>query len=248
MEADVCAALGIRNSRHRSGLHSLESERAANLAELVYGRIKTNWLRSSAGSRVSHSRQNWRWCSIQPQISAANRSPEVVLERAIAGACLRQGRSDWANQIPVASGLVAGAGDARRAIDLVHKLGSGHFEFLEFKIASDTPLYAAVEIISYASLWLLTRAEPLAHQTELVTAEHIDLRVLAPAGFYAPFRLAHLEKVLDHSVRRLARDNGIAMTFGFQALHYGLLGFPPPPDQSLLDLLGKREPLHRLDA
>jgi hypothetical protein len=55
------------------------------------------------------------------------------------------------------SGLIAGVADGRRAIDLVHQCGRRHFELIEIKIASDKPLYAAVEIIGYGCIGLLAR-------------------------------------------------------------------------------------------
>jgi hypothetical protein len=131
-----------------------------NVVDLIFQTVADNYERGDAATNRNRSEENWRWHRLQPQIAAHNTSPEVVLERAIAAACQRTGRTDWANQVPVASGLIDGATDGRRAIDLVHQCSERHFELIELKIASDTPLYAAVEIIGYGCIWLLARAHP----------------------------------------------------------------------------------------
>lgn len=150
VEAAACNALGIKRLRHRSALQSLRLDSGVDLAELVHRIVSSNWSTGRAASNKNRSGQNWRW-ALQPQIGERNRSPEVVLERAIAGACVRGGRIDWANQIPVASGLISGAADGRRALDLAYRSGERRFQLIELKIASDTPLYAAVELLGYAS-------------------------------------------------------------------------------------------------
>lgn len=243
VELAVCEALGIARLGHRSALRSLRHQSAVDLAELVHRVISANWTAGRAGDNKERSAQTWRW-ALQPQIGLANRSPEVVLERGIAGACARAGRSDWANQIPVASGLIEGASDGRRAIDLVHRDSDRRFELIELKIASDTPLYAAVELLGYASAWLLARADPPARPSVLLEAEHLDLRVLAPAPYYAPFDLKNLGATLNNSVRSLGERCGVSLSFGFDVLPGELSHSPLPDDATLLDLLSKRQPLH----
>ena len=76
VENAVCQALGIRNVRHRSALHSLRAADDIDLAQLVYRVIADNWVAMGAAANINRSRQNWRW-TLQPQIGAANRSPEV---------------------------------------------------------------------------------------------------------------------------------------------------------------------------
>ena len=139
MEEAVCSALGIRKLRHRSALLALRLPDHVDLADMVFGVIWENWIAGRAAENMTRSRQNWRW-SLQTYIGEANRSPEVMLEQAVAAACEAAGSSDWANQIPVASGLIAGARDNRRAIDLVHRRDTRTYEMIELKIASDTPL------------------------------------------------------------------------------------------------------------
>ena len=243
VEDRVCSLLGIANLRHRSGLHSLQIGDEVDLAQVVYSTIAQNWAAAHAGANKDRSRQNWRWV-LQSHIGANNSSPEVVLERAIAFACKEAGVTNWANQIPVASGLIKGAADGRRAIDLVQRRSDGAYELIELKIASDTPLYAAVELLGYACLWLLARCDPPAHEPDLLNADCVDLRVLAPKAYYAPFDLAALEQSVDHGVRSLGAQFGVRMSFGYDVLPDSLASSPLPSGSVLLGALAMRVPLN----
>jgi hypothetical protein len=90
----------------------------------VYDKVASSWGASHAAANKDRCRENWR-LTLQTHISPMNNSPEGILERAIAIACTD---GEWANQIPVASGLVSGAGDGRLAIDLAQRRGEGHYE------------------------------------------------------------------------------------------------------------------------
>lgn len=120
--------------------------------------------------------------------------------------------------MPVASGLIPAAGDRRRAIDLVHKLGNAHFELIELKIASDTPLFAAIEIIAYGCLWLIARSDKPTRPSALLDADQVDLCVLAPSDYYAPYELADLATALDVGVRALGEREGVELSFAFKHL------------------------------
>jgi hypothetical protein len=157
VEEAVCSALEIAGSRHVSVLRDLQLPPDLDFVRLIHRTIAHNHDRGNAAANRDRSRENWRWQRLRTQIAPHNGGAEVKLERAIAAACEATRCCDWANRIPAASGLIAGAGDGRRAIDLVHRRGDRHFELIELKIASDTPLYAAVEIIGYGCLWLLAR-------------------------------------------------------------------------------------------
>lgn len=242
--AAVSDALGIANVRHRSALRSLKIPDDVDLAAMVYETIAANWLAGDADANKDRSRQNWRW-TLQPQIGAENRSPEVVLERAIASACAAAGRTDWANQIPVASGLVVGASDGRCAIDLGQRRREGHYELIELKIASDTPLFAAVEILGYASLWLLARKDPPVTNPALLAAERVDLRVLAPSAFYATFDLRDLECRLNEGVQLLGGCQGARLSFAFDVLPLILTTNVLPDGENVLFELEQRTALHR---
>jgi hypothetical protein len=237
VERNVCDALGIVSTRHVSTALHLKVDVGLDLAEVIFRTVDDNYKRGGAADNRNRSRENWRWHRPQPQIAPQNTSAEVVLERAIAVACASSGRADWANQVPVASGLIPGAADGRRAIDLVHQCGERHFELIELKIASDTPLYAAVEVIGYGCIWLLARAHPPAVTTSILEADHIDLRVLAPPAYYARYDLTQLEAVLDSGCRTLGLTHGVRMSFAFLTLNECLVGPVTIDDDVLLRAL-----------
>jgi hypothetical protein len=161
VEAAVCRVLKISKLNHRSALleYSKRGDIPGGVVRAAYDQIAANWRACVTPATLVASRENWRWRVPQLGISEHNTSPEVVLERAIVNTCERNGRVDWSNQVPVASGLAGFSAERRRAIDLVHQKAPGHFQFIELKVGSDTPLYAAVEIIGYACLWRRARGE-----------------------------------------------------------------------------------------
>jgi hypothetical protein len=89
----------------------------------------------------------------------------------------------------------------------VHNLAHGVWEFIELKVNSDTPLYAAMEILQYGLLFLFSRhhQQELQYDTskELLQATQIHLKVLAPSRYYtsnragAPYQLQWLEESLN---------------------------------------------------
>lgn len=207
---------------------------------MIFEKVADNFERGAAAANRERSQENWRWHRPQLRIASHNSSPEVVLERAIVAACGRTGRTDWSNQIPVASGLIDGAADGRRAIDLVRQCGERHFELIELKIASDTPLYAAVEIIGYGCIWLLARRNPPGQKSLILEADHVDLRVLAPTDYYARYELTELEATLDRGCRALGQAQGLTLTFAFQALDGRLVDSSISDDAELLAALDNR--------
>lgn len=240
VEETVRSALGIASTQHRSATRDLRPPPDRDLVDMIFRTVADNHERGGAAANRDRSRENWRWPRPQSRIAAHNPSREVVLERAIAAACERTGRTDWANQVPVASGLIAGAADGRRAIDLVRRRGQGHFELIELKIDSDTPLYAGVEIIGYGCIWLLARKHPPRLRSAILEADRVDLRVLAPPAYYARYDLTALEAALDRGCRSLGQRQGVAMTFAFHALDERLAGKLPSDDAALLAALDRR--------
>lgn len=243
VDAAVCGVLGVASLRHRSALRELGSRHqipngSVSAALDVIGR---NWRRSPGASSGSTSKENWRWCVPQTFIGSSNRSPEVILERAIATACVAAGRNDWANQVPIASGVVHSSAERRRAIDLVHKRGECHYEFIELKIASDTPLFAAFEIISYVGVWLLSRKAQCGKP--LLEAEKIYARVLAPAAYYAPFNLGQIEEKLDCELREYGERFGTKLSFAFEVLPDDFEPLLQYDDDHIFTLIGGRRRL-----
>lgn len=236
---EAAARLGVRRLTHRSVPPRLEPSEAVAFVDAIHAIIAANHVRGAASANKDLSPENWRWQSLKPQISDHNRSPEVVVERAIATACARLGRTDWANQVPVASGLLGSTRDRRRAIDLVRQRDKHHFELIELKIASDTPLHAAVEILSHACLWLIARGDRPARPSVLLDADHVDLRVLAPAAYYGRFPLHDIETALDTGARALGERHGVTLTFAFDVLDERVRFTPPPDDATLLALLDR---------
>ena len=244
VDAAVCAVLGVRNLKHRSALHALgrvEPVQSGSVAAAL-DVIAANWERSARAGLGSASQQNWRWCKPQTHINKEkNRSAEVVLERALANAFHAAHREDWANQVPVASGVVRSSAERRRAIDLVHQRDEGHYEFIELKIASDTPLFAAFEIISYVGVWLLSRSDECGKS--LLEARRIDARVLAPAAYYAPFSLKQIEQILDQELHEYGARYGTALSFGFEVLPDGFEPLPRYENADVIQLIDGRRPL-----
>lgn len=236
----VCKALGIANLRHRSALHELgcRSNLPHGSVAAALDMIGHNWVCSQGTNLGSVSKENWRWCAPQTFIGSNNRSPEVILERAIASACLAAGRTDWANQVPIASGVVHAAAERRRAIDLVHMRDERHFEFIELKIASDTPLFAAFEIISYVGVWLLSKKA--GSGKALLEEEKIDARVLAPIAYYAPFELKQIEQKLNDELRAYGEHCGTKLSFAFEVLPDDFEPLPRYEDDRIFALIDGR--------
>lgn len=233
----AAATLGIANVRHRSA--APDRPRLRWLADVIFAGVEENWRAANASANLWRSAANWRWWQPQTAISAHNTSPEVVFERHVAVAAARSGDRRWANQVPIASGLV-GSGERRRAIDLVERRGERHFAFIELKIASDTPLFATVEVLGYAAIWLLSRRSTT--HSPILAADRVDLCVLAPAAFYRPYDVAALEEAVDESVARIGREQAVALSFRFDVLERDV-GAAALPDEILLERLTERPPL-----
>lgn len=165
------------------------------------------------------SAQNWRF-NKQLYISDENCSPEKKLEKAIA----KQTSNAWANQIPTSSGLLGATRDRHRNIDLGFRIAPGRFELIELKMDSDTPLYAAMELLEYAALYIYTRARLVAAGatvTELLAATTIHWRVLAPPSFYRAARLEWLQIALARDLQASAQQHlagAVEMDFAFTVL------------------------------
>jgi hypothetical protein len=195
------------------------------LLEELYQIIENNWQRSRPFYCKPPSKENWRVMR-RPQFAQYNISPEVTLERHIV-----QATEHWVNQVPTSSGLTGPRYDKARNIDLAHNLGPGEWEFIELKVNSDTPLYAAMEILQYGLLFLFSRR----HQEELgckkaskimLQASQIHLKVLAPSQYYLPYQppqqyqLQWLEESLNEGLQQFvdgSHQAPLQMDFQFEA-------------------------------
>ena len=191
----------------------------ATLLRAMVGQIEANWAASPRrldGRRPSP--QNWRFRAM-PGIAAHNQSPEKTLEKAIVNTAPD---ASWANQVPTASGLYQAHRDRHRNIDLVRRRGPGTYDFIELKVGSDTPAYAALEVVQYAALYTFARRHYTDHeraQHELLQAHTIHLRVLAPIPFYGKEPVAALERSISQGLAAFCAAEALAwqMDFAFLA-------------------------------
>lgn len=102
------------------------------------------------GTNCLPSAENWRFDK-RTSFREENLSPETLLERTIS----RVVDENWANQVPVDSGLVAGSA---HWIDLVFRAGTA-FSLIELKDESNTPLSAAIQVVRYGLVHAFTRCE-----------------------------------------------------------------------------------------
>ena len=232
-------ALGLTNigHKHKTSCRDLTETPVkdldvAALIEKIYGKIGHNWDSSTYHKR---SKENWRF-EKKRGISKKNDSPEVGLERAIINIPreLWSDALDWVNQVPTASGLVDPSADGSRRIDLVHKCGDKEYEFIELKVGSDTPLYAAMEILKYGVLYIFAReheeaSKYIKKEQDLLQAKNIHLRVLAPASYYAECDLAWLEICIDRGLGSFLANRGLSfqMDFKFETLSLTLTRSSP---------------------
>lgn len=244
--------LGVEGYRSRTTALILSRRKPLGLdgvsfVETLFEQLSRNWDRALSRSPAG-SLHNFRWHAPQLKLSEHNKSPEVSLERRLMAACHTLGRADWSNQVPLVSGITDSYAGKRRAVDLVHKRSAGGFEFVELKIASDTPLYAALEILIYGFLWLLSRRDR--HRLgyvgrPIIEATTVHLSVLAPQSFFAPFDLREFAAALDTGLSALGAEWGVELRFSqwafrpdFEWSHASALS---PPE--LIEFLDTREPV-----
>jgi hypothetical protein len=235
---------------HRSAALALsgDSQPARNPLVLITETmriIERNWTVSRSSYGKPASRQNWRF-ERRLAIAEANDSPEVQLERAIAAAL----GDDWANQVPTASGLTGPHNDRHRHLDLVHRSAPGVYTFYELKVASNTPLYAAMELLVRGLLYIFARRHVAAlgydpSAKELLRAQAIHLRVLAPRAFYAGLNFSWLATSLTAGLTQyLATVPDLALTMD---LAFKVFPFPITPTDTperLRDALTGLEPVY----
>ena len=160
-----------------------------------------------------------------PTIAAHNQSPEKTLEKAIV---TLEPPGIWANQVPTASGLYEGHRDRHRNIDLVQRSAPGEYAFIELKVGSDTPSYAAMEVLQYAALYTFARrhyTDDECVQHALLQAETIHLRVLAPRSFYGKEPIDGLERSITEGLAAFCAPESCAwmMDFAFLAFPTGFV-------------------------
>ena len=202
-----------------------QKEEIAACIEAVYKKISENYKKGSD----SYSSQNWRF-TLEVKIDPRNASAEKVLEKGIAKSMYGSGAHSWANQVPVASGLSFHRRDTKRSIDLVHELGKGSYEFIELKVASNNPVYAAIEVLVYGIVYVFFRvggpetnrtAMKTDHDTRLLTANKVSLKAIAPSNYYQSYdknQLRALADLFSDAVGDLAKNKiqNLRMNLSFE--------------------------------
>ena len=210
-----------RHYRHRKSYQRLSTApvvgfKGEALIGAIYEKVKSNLTgRTPSG-------ENWR-LTVNPakkdEAKAKNRDRklEVKLERRII-----QLPGGWFNQVPTASGLVSNHSDKRGSIDLIQRCSDGSYEFIELKITSNNPLFAAMEILQYGILYVLARKNKqirdACNEKELLQAKTIHLKVLAPTAYYDGCKLSWLENGINRGFKDFlkSQDLDLRMTFGFE--------------------------------
>lgn len=192
------------------------------------------------------SKFNWNFSyrdKKDPRTGEENDSPEVTLERAIIQARRKLNnpmhKDKWAYQMPVATGLFGSNTDKSSNIDLVRMYPDGAFEMIELKVGSNNPLYAAIEILLYGLAYAASRKLAVEigykiEELEILKAQQIHLRVLAPRSFYdSRYNLAWLENDLNKVLGQFSSKHGYHMTFGFYLLNYDWKPTSRPKEKDL---------------
>ena len=206
----------------------------------IYNQIELNFREPDNRFHLSGpSETNWRFEKI-PYINPKNPSSEKQLEKAIANLP----DEDWVNQVPTSGGIINSASDKLRNIDLVNRLKKRSYEFIELKMDSDTPLYAAFEITINGLIYLHSRKNYEDHHLEgkeLLSAKEISLQTLAPFPYYARYKLDWLEKELNRGLSKFLNQKfkeKLKMKFLFTAFSDNFDW--PCKDEKLLDALSNR--------
>lgn len=208
-----------------------------NLIDRLFKCSQVAWESFPKEQRRSRSTENWRF-AIQSLEGKNTTDPEVVLERLLAVVLDK----NWSNQIPVDSGLLGKISQKTsklvhrgKAIDLIHRQAD-QFSIIELKFESNTPLYAAIQVIKYGVAYLFYRQFVLPGYLKergndlcppIMKANSIDLVVLAPFKFYEPFiptssSSSWLEQFkrqinAEFGASNVRKAVGIPMTFQFEA-------------------------------
>ena len=193
------------------------------LVERTFRRIEANWDNSPRSGKPP-SKENWRH---KPSTEKVGQRLEVRLERAI----VELEGMPWANQVPTSSGLMGAHLDKTRNIDLVYDCGNGRYKFVELKVNSNTPLFAAMEILGYGLIYLFSRLYRNPSDKKMLDAKSIHLKVLAPYKYYyyitktpvrhdEKYQLAWLEGLINDGLGTFLDGFGVSMDFRFEA-------FPP---------------------
>jgi hypothetical protein len=160
------------------------------LVQVLFDLLDGNW--ALVRQNAHGSPENFRWRKPKPNYCKRNTSLETMLEKELIKALEASGNTEWSNQVPLISGIAGTAKPhafKKMSVDLVRRQGESCFEFVELKVESNTPVFAAVEILVYGLLWLLSRRDRqclgYAADNPILNAKSLKLSVLAPQSFYS---------------------------------------------------------------
>lgn len=240
--------------RHRKSYQWLVATRTSTIkGEALIGAIYVKVASNLTGRTPSG--ENWR-LTVNPakddkaKSRSRDKKIEVWLERRII-----QLPGCWFNQVPTASGLVTEHSDKRGSIDLVHRCGDRSYEFIELKVASNNPLFAAMEILQYGILYILARRnksiQRACKEKELINAAAIYLRVLAPMEYYEnecseKVDLGWLESEINEGLKRFLKQESrnLNMDFKFEAFPEYFSLSPFPSVEAIGKALESRRPVY----
>jgi hypothetical protein len=211
------------------------------LFERLYGILDIN-LPSDPSRGITKS--NWK-LRRKKKIGKKNPSLETRLEKRVIQLSEHEyseagPMKDWFNQMPAASGYWSPSSNKGNSIDLIHQTEPEKvYRFVELKVLRDSdkrdePVYATFEILSYALLYLLTRANGTLREVfasaleprQVLNAEKIHLIVLAPVTYFEKYsqyetELAQFERSVDAALRTFANKKvpGLEMSFEFRRFH-----------------------------
>lgn len=234
---------------------SAENPDGVALVRSLYENTIERWREVNGRFPRRASSQNWRF-ELYPTISDQNHSIEKQVEKRIA-LLAQQGRlvrNDWANQIPVASGLLNANADKKACVDLAQRTAPACFDLIELKmdVGSGHAVFAAMEALRYGVMYLFARrhARELGYVlggSGMLGAQRIRLIVLAPASYYhgvPPRLLLYLCDALNAGIAAACRNDGpagLSMELDFEQL-----GEPfswPCSDDQLIEALLRRRPV-----
>lgn len=232
-----CIGSSVPHYRTKKASLVLRSRPAAlntpKLIDQMLCRIKSNLTSPDARWQIlGGSWENWRW---KKNLTFTPRAviDEKTVEKLIAAAC----GDCWVNQVPTASGLLDRSSETHCNIDLVSRVDEHSYEFIELKYDDGTPLFAAFEILRYGLLYLVSRErrDDFKYSRErnpLIWAKAVDLIVLAPAEYYAPYSLSWLEQEFSSALQLLSTPE-LNLRFAFEKM-------PWPHDRDCRTALKKR--------
>jgi len=216
----------------------------------LYERIFANWKNSIEHYDKPPSKENWRFVK-QLDMASSNTSPETILEKTLT----QSSDNSLVNQVPTSSGLVGSTQDKKRNLDMVLRCNEFEYEFIELKVDSNTPVYAAMEILLYGLIYLFSvnNREQLQYQddNELLNATTIHLIALAP-DIYFTNNIQWLENKLNEGLAIFMASHGqnrIHMGFCFQSFPEGFV-WPPHTDvqndnQYAMDAFNNRQRIYQ---